>query len=350
MESNRIAIATRAQVRVMMLRFDDGHQTLQPEDRCMVDWTSLHDHAKQRQVEAERKKAAMDPKPWTKKNPERIPDPELKQNSLDMSKVPHGTEFRGHDGNLREGPERSNSHGDGTFQDDQVDPVGWPEENSHAEGTFSFDNWLSGRTKLSATRSDVHRTEEEIEASIQIARSWNPRSAISEDLLSDLIAVRQGDLAWNDEIWREYDVMELSFGIRRCSNAMHRTLIWNVASALNIEKNELMKQGAKKVPSGIRLDADSRRVQKRYQTVEEDLQKCKDSWEWHVYCNQQCYKDPIYLAANRRCESSWRWNPQEARGQEAIGQKSLLRTQESVGADATWRRLSSQQRDHPESR
>ena len=76
---------------------------------------------------------------------------------------------------------------------------------------------------------------------------------------------------------------------------MHRILIWNLANALQIEKNQLLKQGATNVPSGIRLNEESRRAQKRLNIVEADLQKCKEFWDWHVHCNQQSYTDPIFV-------------------------------------------------------
>ena len=49
------------------------------------------------------------------------------------------------------------------------------------------------------------------------------------------------------------------------------------------------------MPSGVRLNEESRRAQKRLNIVEEDLQKCKDFWDWHVHCNQQSYTDPIFV-------------------------------------------------------
>ena len=76
---------------------------------------------------------------------------------------------------------------------------------------------------------------------------------------------------------------------------MHKTLVWNIGNALNNEKKELMAKGAVLVPSGVRLSEEGRRDQERFQQVKKDLKKCRDAWEWHTQCDQQCYKDPIFL-------------------------------------------------------
>jgi hypothetical protein len=56
-ESNRIALASRAMTRILLLRFDDEHQTLRSEDKCMIDWTSIQ----QEDAPLTRQQLAFDP-------------------------------------------------------------------------------------------------------------------------------------------------------------------------------------------------------------------------------------------------------------------------------------------------
>ena len=56
-ETNRIAIDSRAMTRIRSLRFDDEHQTLRADDRNMSDWffSQQHGHAQQLAFDPDKK-------------------------------------------------------------------------------------------------------------------------------------------------------------------------------------------------------------------------------------------------------------------------------------------------------
>ena len=134
----RVALATRATTKILLMRYDDEHQTLRASDRCMNGRTSQK-HGIETEAEAARKKQAFDPdrKPWHKLKP-RVPDKELQQNSQAMNQVCHPAGLRKDSGELKAKPKSHKSLGDSEPFKDEIDPEGWPEKNSqNLGGTFS---------------------------------------------------------------------------------------------------------------------------------------------------------------------------------------------------------------------